>query len=122
MLAVVVVQNKETMKKDKYNPYGIEKDYECKTCFGQFYDKEIINHEMDKATLSHRCKQSGETVDGFSMNFHPICPKCGSRNMNVIVHSYKEGSWGEMLEGGKFEFGFSIRSLGFYYWSYFNIN
>jgi len=108
--------------KDRCNPYGIEKDYECKTCFAQFYDKEIEDYEMDKAHIGHKVKMCNETIDHFSMDFHPICPKCGDKNMKVIVHSYSEGSWDEMMDGGKFEFGFRIRGLGFSNWSYFNIN
>lgn len=103
---------------DKFNPYKIEKDFECKTCFAQFYEKEIQTYEMNQVTLTHRIKIFNEIVDCINISFHPICPNCKERNMKIIILSYKEGSW----EGGDLKFGMLFRSLGFYNCSYININ
>ena len=108
--------------KDKFNPYGIEKDYECKECFHQCYDKEVGDYVMGGCNLSENVKYEKEKVDWFSMNFHPICPKCGGCNMKIIVHSYQEASWEELENGGKFSFGLRIRGLGYWMQTFFYIN
>ena len=49
--------------KDKFNPYGIEKDYECKECFHQCYDKEVGDYVMGGCNLSENVKYEKEKID-----------------------------------------------------------
>lgn len=106
---------------DKCNPYGIEKDYKCKTCYHECYTKDISFFYMAKDGFILFEKPIKEQHH-FQMKFEPICPKCGDMNMKTIIHSYQYGTWEDLQEGKTIGGGFSYQSLFVYLYQYFNIN
>jgi len=105
---------------DKYNQYGIKKDFECKTCFNEMYRNEIVDYVMSGGAIG-RCKEKSE--DWVRIDMKPACSKCGSHDIKPIPHTFINGSLEGALSGEEtFEFGMSVACTSIFKFEVININ